>query len=224
MVNGVQRYSGYLRQDKQKMTTKTTKLILTTHIVFSAGWFGTVAVFIALAISSVNSQNPGSIYGALLAMQITSFYVIVPFCLAALITGIILAISTKWGLVKYYWIVAKLFLTVFSTILLIMHLKPISMLAEMATIKKGMIMDMHMEQLRIIFDAAAGLMVLAAIIAISVYKPWGKTTYGITGRLRGDAVNAEASGKVKWLYALLGGAFLAIFILIHIFKGVMHTH
>ena len=36
--------------------------------------------------------------------------------LATLLTGIVLSLGTKWGLLKHYWIVAKLLLTVGVTL------------------------------------------------------------------------------------------------------------
>ncbi len=99
------------------MTTRITKLVLTSHITFSVGWLGAVAVFLALAITGLTSQNIQLARSAYMAMEMSAWFVIVPFCLASLFTGLIQALGTKWGLFKHYWIVVKLFLT-------ILHLLP----------------------------------------------------------------------------------------------------
>ncbi len=40
-----------------KMTPRLSKALLTSHITFSVGWVGAVAVFLALAITGLTSQN-----------------------------------------------------------------------------------------------------------------------------------------------------------------------
>jgi len=36
--------------------------------------------------------------------------------LAALATGLVQSLGTEWGLLRYYWVLGKLFLTIFATI------------------------------------------------------------------------------------------------------------
>lgn len=114
------------------MTPRLSKVVLTSHITFSVGWLGAVAVFLALAITGITSQNIQLARASYLAMEIMSWFIIVPFCLASLLTGIVQSPGTKWGLFKHYWIVVKLILTIGATILLLLHLQPISLLAGMA--------------------------------------------------------------------------------------------
>src|SRR5258708_37284781 len=115
------------------MTPRLSKFVLTSHITFSVGWFGAVAVFLALAITGAtnpNSQLARSVYPA---MELSGWFVIVPCCLASLFTGIVQSLGTKWGLFKHYWILAKLLLTIFATIGLLLHMKPVSYLAGLAS-------------------------------------------------------------------------------------------
>ncbi|MDQ3191966.1 MAG: hypothetical protein M3Q58_10260 [Bacteroidota bacterium] len=153
---------------------KLGKFILTSHITFSVGWFGAVAVFLAFAITGVTSQDVLLARSAYLAMEVSGWFVIVPLCLASLLTGIIQALGTKWGLFKHYWIIVKLVLTIASTIVLLFHMKPISYLADLATQNAFTINDHFTLKLQLIADAGAALLVLLAITTISIYQPWGK--------------------------------------------------
>ncbi len=158
------------------MTVSPTlgKFVLTTHITFSVGWLGAVAVFLALAITGVTSQDVLLARSAYLAMELSGWFVILPFCLASLFTGIIQALGTKWGLFKHYWIIVKLILTIASTIVLLLHMKPISYLAGLATQNAFTINEHFTLRLQLIADAGAALLVLLVITTISIYKPWGK--------------------------------------------------
>lgn len=114
------------------MTARSSKFVLTTHIIFSVGWLGAVAVFLALAITGLTSPDTELTRSAYLAMEMSGWLVIVPFCMASLFTGLVQALGTKWGLFKHYWIAVKLLLTIAATIILLLHMKPIGYLAGIA--------------------------------------------------------------------------------------------
>lgn len=156
------------------LTPKLSRLVLISHITFSVGWLGAVVVFMVLAITGITSEDSQLARSAYLAMDISAWFVIVPFCLASLFSGIVQAICTKWGLFKHYWIVVKLVLTVFATILLLLHMKPISYLAGIASEASFFPSQESGLRIQMIADAGIAILLLLAITTISVYKPWGR--------------------------------------------------
>jgi hypothetical protein len=92
------------------MGPRVSKVMLTTHITFSVGWIGTVAAFLALAIAGILA-NEQVVRACYVAMELIARFVIVPFCIASFVSGIIQAIGTPWGLFRHYWVVVKLVLT-----------------------------------------------------------------------------------------------------------------
>lgn len=62
-------------------------------------------------------------------MEMIARFIIVPFCLATRLAGLILSLGTQWGLFRHYWIIVKLLITVLSTIGLLVHMRPIRYLA-----------------------------------------------------------------------------------------------
>ncbi|HYF30231.1 MAG TPA: hypothetical protein VD993_03835 [Chitinophagaceae bacterium] len=203
------------------MTAALRKLMLTTHITFSVGWFGAVAVFLVLSVTGFTSQNPQIVRAMYIAMGSSTWFVILPACLGALLSGLIQSLVTPWGLFKHYWIVVKLLLTILSTLLLLMHMQPISYLADVAS--ATFISDTDLRDLRIqlIGDAAAALFVLLIIITISVYKPWGKIQYGLKEKESQDEITIDKKSvkrKPFGLYILLGIIFLMLLVgLLHLF-------
>lgn len=153
------------------MTQRLTKFFFTTHISFSIGWLGAVAVFLALAITALTTNDAELARSGYLAMEISTWYVIVPFSIASVATGLIQALGTKWGLFRYYWITVKLFITAAMTVLLLLHLQPIASLAG----AEGQASNQETKTLiDISTKAGAALITLIGIVTISVYKPWGK--------------------------------------------------
>src|SRR6266545_2749355 len=114
------------------MSPRLHKFVLTAHITSSVGWLGSVTGFLVLAVAGLTSQDSQLVRGAYLAMELVASFIIVPLSLASLLTGLIQALGTKWGLFRHYWIVFKLVINVASTFLLLVHMQPISHLADVA--------------------------------------------------------------------------------------------
>jgi hypothetical protein len=153
------------------------KLLLTSHVVCSVGWLGAVAVFLALAVLGATSSEPFVVRAVSIAMDRSGWFVIAPLCLASLLTGVVQALGTPWGLLRHYWVSIKLVITVLATAVLLVHMRPISRLAQLAAI--GPLGDGTREtQLQLIADAAMALLALLVATTLSVYKPRGVTAFG----------------------------------------------
>jgi len=160
------------------MSPGLRKFALTAHITFSIGWFGAVAAFLALSIAGLTSENIQMVRAAYLAMELTTWFVIVPLALASLLTGVVSSLGTRWGLFQYYWVLVKLLVTVLSTLILLIHTPPISLLAGAATKTVVFSAELQKAQLQMVIASGAALVVLLVITALSVYKPRGLTRYG----------------------------------------------
>jgi uncharacterized membrane protein len=65
-------------------------------------------------------------------MNLIGWLVIVPFSLAALLSGLVQSLTTQWGLFRHWWIVVKLVLTVVAVIVLLRHMEAVSRMARIA--------------------------------------------------------------------------------------------
>ena len=198
------------------MTHRFSRLMLTTHISFSVGWFGTVAAFLALSIAGLigSAQIASACY---LSMNLIAWFVILPFCVCSLLTGLVQSLGTHWGLFKHYWIVVKLILTLVATIVLLLHMQPIRHMATVASEQSLSIRDLRSLRIQLIADAGAALLVLLATTTVSVYKPWGKIDLAFA------IPKFQPTTKRPFgFYLLMGFIVVAtIFILLHIFQGGM---
>lgn len=202
------------------------KFTLTAHVSFSVGWMGAVAVFLALAITGLFHTNPQTVRSCYIAMEISAWMIIVPASLGSLLTGIVQAAGTPWGLFKHYWIIVKLILTVVCTALLLLHINPVSYMAQAATERILSADELSGLRIRLIADAAVALGVLLLITTVSVYKPWGKTPYGIRKQKNKNVMSQSSQNKRPWgKYILIGFiCVFIIFIVMHLMGGGLGHH
>ena len=175
------------------------KFALATHLVFSVGWIGAVVAYLALGISAVTSQDGQTLRAAWIAMELTGWYAIVPLALASLVTGLVMALGTKWGLFRHYWVLFSLVLTILATVVLLLHMPDVSVLADAARETEGALKgpDKHLYgQLKggDLLHPGLGLVVLLVIQVLNVYKPQGMTRYG----QRKQDEQREALQRSKW--------------------------
>ena len=93
------------------------KLALTAHVTASVGWLGAIIVFLGLAVVGLTSQDAQTVRAAYLVMEPAARLVLVPLSFASLVTGVVLSLVTAWGMFRHYWIVFKIVITVFATII-----------------------------------------------------------------------------------------------------------
>jgi len=160
------------------MTPRLRKFALIAHITASVGWIGADATFLALAVAGLTSPDAQMVRAAYLAMGLIAWFVIVPFSIASLLTGLIQALGTKWGLFRHYWILVKFLIAIFATIVLLIHTQPISLLARATAETTLSGADLREPRIQLVVAAGAGLLVLLVNTTLAVYKPRGMTPYG----------------------------------------------
>lgn len=160
------------------MTTGLRKLMLTAHVVFSVGWLGAVASFLALSLAGLLNSDPQLVRAAYLGMDLLGWSVILPLSLASLITGTVQALGTVWGLFRHYWVLIKLVITALATAFLLLHLQAVTAMARIASASELSPGEMAGMRTQLLVDAGAALLVLLVATVLSVYKPRGLTRYG----------------------------------------------
>lgn len=157
------------------MKPAVRKFALAVHLTFSVGWVGTVVAYLALGVTAVTTDDDQTIRSAWTAMEIVGWYVIVPLALASLVTGLVMALGTKWGLFRYYWVLISFTLTVFANGVLLLHMPTVTAMAEVAQDAEGTALKALGGDLE---HPGIGLMILLVVQVLNIYKPSGLTRYG----------------------------------------------
>ena len=199
------------------------KIALSAHVTSSVGWFGAVVAFLALAIMGLRGDGEdGLIRSAYVAMEAIGSFVIVPFSLASLATGLIQSLRTHWGIFRHYWVVAKLLITVGASLLLMLHMQVVSTVAEAAS--SGALGAHHLRdpRMQLVADAGAASLVLLIAIALSIFKPQGRTP--LSGPItNGSQMMAERTPMVYAFWFVIVAVIIGV-VVRHLTGGMPGHH
>lgn len=222
------------------MTPGLRKLALTAHLTFSVGWIGAVVAYLALLVAAVTSRDVLTLRSAWIALRLVGLYAIAPLALASLLTGLVMALGTRWGLFRHYWVLASLALTLLANAVLLRHLQTVSHFAGVAAAADsadvGTLRGVLPAEL---LHAGVGLVVLLVIEALNVFKPQGLTEHGRRWQLEGStadrpglpgpapaASEISLGGPPRWVYAVGIHAVGVVLLLaaLHVAGGGMRSH
>lgn len=161
------------------MGPRLRKFALTAHVIASVGWLGAVAVFVAHAILGVTSEDAQVVRAVYLVMEPAAWFVLVPLAFASLLTGLVQSLGTTWGLFRHYWVLFKLLINIFATIILLMYTRTLGYLADVAA--QTTLSSDDLGVLRtpsVVLHSVLALLVLLVATTLAVYKPRGLTPYG----------------------------------------------
>ena len=110
-----------------------------------------------------------------MSMNSLGLFVIVPMSFGSLATGVIVSVSTPWGLYKHYWVIAKLLLTLLATGLLLLHqFEVVSAAAERVLgAAPGAFPNAGRLGSQLIVEASLAVIALFTATALAVFKPKG---------------------------------------------------
>jgi uncharacterized membrane protein len=216
------------------MPSRIRKVALTAHITSTLSWLGAIAGFLALAIAALRSNDLHLVRSTYLAMELIGWYVLVPLCVASLLTGLIMSLGTTWGLFRHYWVVIKFVITVVSSVILFMYTQTLDQLGELA--RDPALSIGALRNGSPVLHASGAILALLVNTILSVYKPRGMTAYGrskierrrlpveprVLSPLTSTALTRERATRApRWVYVLGIHAIglVVIFLIVHLTGG-----
>ncbi|MFN2555397.1 MAG: DUF2269 family protein [Nitriliruptorales bacterium] len=103
---------GSRRSTRRLLPLRARQALLTAHIMISVGLLGDAAGFLAVAIRAATTGDPHVAIESVHVLNMFSTWFGIPLSVGALVTGLALGLGTKWGILRYPWVTAKLLLIV----------------------------------------------------------------------------------------------------------------
>ncbi|MGW3787722.1 hypothetical protein ACWD5Z_24270 [Micromonospora chokoriensis] len=142
------------------------KALLTLHLVTSLGWLGADLVLLTLGIAVQRGADPAVFYpvGAVVGTVLFA-----PLSVLVWLIGVVSALLTPWGLLRYRWVLVKLVITTVMVGLVLFLLTPN---LRHAGALGAALPARDRADLVIAPAVSTTLMIIATVL--STYKPWGR--------------------------------------------------
>lgn len=164
------------------MRPRLRKLLLTCHITLSVGWLGVEAAQVVLGSAGLLTATPARMQAVYLVMELLATALVPPLAVGSLLSGILLGLGTPWGLLRHYWVLAKLSLNL--ALIINGHFVLRHWLEQQAERALGVAPDVltgaqvGAVRVQVLVGVGVSLVVLVTAATLSVYKPWGRTAFG----------------------------------------------
>lgn len=165
---------GFLRPRFGRLRPRSRKLWLALHVGFSVGWLGAAMAMLVLAIVGATTSNLLLRHYAYEIMHIFDLAIVIPLVLLALITGLVVSLGTKWGLVRYWWVLVK-FAIALSIPLFAAVQESFWVREAVAGTRADPAVDLAGTDVRLWVCFIVFSLLLWTATALSSYKPWGRT-------------------------------------------------
>jgi hypothetical protein len=97
-------------QTRRFLSQRMRQTVLTAHIVVSVGLLGDSAGFLAVAIRASGTADTAAVLEQMRVLGMFGMVFGIPLSVAAIVTGVILGLGSKWGVFRYPWVTTKLLL------------------------------------------------------------------------------------------------------------------
>src|SRR5262245_13047595 len=152
----------------------TRKVVLLAHIASAGAWLGIDVVMAVLVFTALGSDDDRTKALAFQALELVAVGPLLATGLICLLSGILLGLSSRYGLVRYWWVAAKLALNLVLTGLVLVALAPeVATHADQARqFDAGLPVPLEVGQL--IFPPIVSPTALLVAMTLAIFKPWGR--------------------------------------------------
>ncbi len=167
-----------------KLSRPARRATLVVHVVASASWLGLTLGLLALGTTAASTGSPVTVEASVRAMKLFADWLLLPVAFLTLLSGLLLALGTQWGLARHRWVCTKFWLTLVTTSATAFALRPGVNEAVSAVSAGGPLPDAG----EVLFGPIVSLTAYVFMTVISILKPWGQTR-------RGRRLRAAAAGR-----------------------------
>lgn len=156
-----------------RLSPRLRKLVLLVHIAAAGVWLGLDLVLGILVFTALSTDATGA-GAAAASLAAVATWPLVTVGLVTLVSGTLLGFSSKYGLVRYWWVLAKLAINVVLLTLVLLVLWPgVTAVGEAgrAALEAG---DAPTVGATLVFPPVVSSTVVIVAMTLSVFKPWGR--------------------------------------------------
>ncbi len=151
------------------------KSLLTLHVVTAVGLLGSVAGLLVAAMRAATRDDPVDAHAIYELMAILPFTLGIPLSFLALGSGVVLGVTSRWRVLRHWWVTAKLALLGSTILLGALVVGPTVDTLVDGTASAGAVDRAGAWRLVVVL-ATQLVMVLTAVI-LAMFRPGGRTPW-----------------------------------------------
>lgn len=176
-----------------KLTRPARRATLVVHVVSAAGWLGIALGLLALGITAATTESAPVLEASVRSMKTLVDWVVFPVALLTLLTGLLMALGSSWGLARHRWIYTKFWLTLAMIVGTFFGFRD-SIVDAYTDVTAGHPLADADE---VLLGPMISLTSYVFMVALSVLKPWGLTKRGRKRRSVSRGAMEDTAAKVS---------------------------
>jgi hypothetical protein len=167
--SGVPRFGRFPR-----LRPLTRKSVLVLHIASAGSWLGIDVVMGVLVFTSLVRNDTATVALCYQVLGLVAVWPLFAAGLTCLATGIVLGLGSRYGLVRYWWVAAKLVLNLMLTGLVLVALRP--GLDELSRVGRELAAGNQVDAALhgMLYPPIVSPIALILALLLAVFKPWGR--------------------------------------------------
>jgi len=160
------------------------RTVLALHVLCGVGWMGLDIGLALLVATGLTTDDGATAAAAYTAARVVIPPVVPVLAGGMLLTGVLLGLGTKWGLVQWTWVLSKLVIGIVLTILVAVALLPgvLAIPAELTGSAAEVRTAVGDEATGLMFPPVVSFLMLGTSLVLSLWKPGGRTRWAQTAR------------------------------------------
>jgi len=148
-----------------------------SHVTLSAAWLGAAVCLVLLSLPGPSEVGDG-VRGITFCMTLIDDFVIIPTASAVVGTGVLYGFYTKWGFIRFRWVLVKWVSTLafisFGALLLGPWIERMNRLAAASGAHAFALPEYQAARWAVVIWGAIQTVALGGLVFVSIYKPWGQ--------------------------------------------------
>jgi hypothetical protein len=162
-----------------QLRPKPRKALVAAHAISAPCWVGVAVTFVAMSVVAMSTKNIHPTKAVYELMAVFDIKLLPWTNFATFLTGIALSMTTKWGLIRYYWVVAKIAIAVGILVMAFGFLLDALVRAgeEAAALAAtgGTAAQLSGAADVVLWGFGCAMLSLVGALLLSLYKPGGRT-------------------------------------------------
>ncbi len=151
------------------------------HAISGIGWMGVDVALFVLLMNARTTDDPALVASAFNAIAMIVPVAVPPLSLGVLVTGLLLGLGTRWGLIRYWWVLVKLTLSLIMTLLVFTSLLPavtgFAVLSAANLSAEALRASLDPLPTMLMFPPVVSFSMLGIAALLSIFKPWSRTPW-----------------------------------------------